>query len=184
MSYDVPQSPYPFLSGESVFLAPLRLADAPLYEAWLNAPETRGYLSLYAPIPHENELSLLERMLRQPATEAIHFGIWLKESPPQLIGNIGLFDLDHRHQLGTLGIFIGPDEARGRGLGRQAIRLLLDYAFGTLNLRKVLLTVYGHNLRAQRCYLALGFKEVGRYKAHRLIGGVWQDEVLMELFRS
>jgi len=51
----------------------------------------------------------------------------------------------------------------GRGYGTDAIRNVLAYAFGTLGLRRVLLDVAEHNLRARRCYERIGFSETGQH---------------------
>ena len=50
----------------------------------------------------------------------------------------------------------------GQGTGRQAIRLVLDHAFGGLRLHRVGLRVISYNVRAIRAYRACGFTEEGR----------------------
>lgn len=175
--------PSVFLSGDRLFLAPIRREDEPIYERWFNDPEIRSFVTVFAPTSREQELAVLDRMMNQSPHEGVSLGIWLKETPARLIGNTGLFALDARNQFATLGIVLGEKSEWSKGYGRETIRLMIDYAFGTLNLRKVLLSVFGHNLRAQRAYLALGFREVGRYTAHRWIEGQWRDEIWMEILR-
>lgn len=181
---ETPNGPFPFLLGERLFLAPLRKEDAPHYERWLNAPAMREFLYPVVPQTREAQLRALEPRLVAGPNTAVSFGIWLKEAEPRLIGDLSLFDINHRNQVATLAILIGEPGEWSRGYGREAMRLLLDYGFKNLNLRKVILTVSGHNTRAQKAYLALGFREVGRHHAHRFIAGVWQDKVLMEVWRE
>ena len=50
------------------------------------------------------------------------------------LGCIDLFDFDPRNGRAAIGMYIAP-EARGKGVGKQAVQLLEDYAFGFLNLR-------------------------------------------------
>jgi len=80
----------------------------------------------------------------------------------RVIGTVGLRNIDFFAEEGTLGIIIRADEV-GRGYGTDAIRNVLAYAFGTLGLRRVLLDVAEHNLRARRCYERIGFSETGQH---------------------
>jgi RimJ/RimL family protein N-acetyltransferase len=52
----------------------------------------------------------------------------------------------------------------GQGVGRDALSLMLGYAFGELNLRRVQLTVFRDNLRAIRPYEGPGFQREGGYR--------------------
>jgi diamine N-acetyltransferase len=62
------------------------------------------------------------------------------------MGCIDLFDFDARNRRAAIGMYIAP-EWRGKGVGKQAVRLLEDYAFGFLNLR-VLYAVIATNNKA------------------------------------
>ncbi|HLV78687.1 MAG TPA: GNAT family protein, partial [Chthonomonadaceae bacterium] len=72
----------------------------------------------------------------------------------------------------------------GRGYGRDAIRVLLDYAFRLRNFRKVWLMTCSTNERAIRCYRACGFVEEGRKRAHLWSDGQYVDEVHMGILRD
>ena len=78
------------------------------------------------------------------------------------VGTIGLRNINSRIGDATLGIIIRSDEV-GRGYGADAIRCLLRFAFESLQLRRVKLDVAEANLRAQRCYLSVGFREIGQH---------------------
>ncbi|MCR5307343.1 MAG: GNAT family N-acetyltransferase [Oscillospiraceae bacterium] len=56
--------------------------------------------------------------------------------------------------------FIVVDSARrGQGLGRQMLRLAVQYAFETTGADAVQLMVFSQNVRAKKCYEAAGFTE-------------------------
>jgi RimJ/RimL family protein N-acetyltransferase len=80
----------------------------------------------------------------------------------RVIGTLGLRNLDYLSEEGTLGIIIRAD-AVGQGYGTDAIRNLLAYAFEDLGLRRVLLDVAEHNIRARRCYEGIGFSQIGQH---------------------
>lgn len=60
-----------------------------------------------------------------------------------------------------LGIKIGPKALRGRGYASEAVSLLVEYAFGALNLDLVRGSTLAHNHRMQRVFEKCGFVEVG-----------------------
>ncbi len=60
-----------------------------------------------------------------------------------------------------LGIKIGPNDLRGRGLATEAVRLLVEYVFDTLGLENVRGSTLSHNHRMQRVFEKNGFEQVG-----------------------
>ena len=112
-----------------------------------------------------------------------NFAIVLKESD-KLIGNISLIEVDLVHRNAVLGIFIGDDSNRGKGYGKEAIKLLLEYGFNNLNLNNIMLSVYSFNKRAIKVYESLGFKKFGtRHKSH-YFKGKFYDEIQMEILKE
>jgi diamine N-acetyltransferase len=87
----------------------------------------------------------------------------IRNEQGELIGTIGLRNLDFRAGEGTLGIIIRAD-AVGRGYGTDAIRSLVRYAFDVLGLRRVVLDVAENNPRAQHVYEKIGFVPVGTHR--------------------
>lgn len=60
-------------------------------------------------------------------------------------------------------ILIGEKQAWGKGYGTEATTLVVKEAFETLGLAQVRLEVFAHNIRAQRTYERVGFRETGRH---------------------
>jgi RimJ/RimL family protein N-acetyltransferase len=102
----------------------------------------------------------------------------------KFIGQCALFHFDDTAHTCELGITIGDRAYWGQGYGREAIRLLLDYAFRLRNMRKVWLTVNGDNERAYRAYRACGFVEEGRWRAHVWSNGKYIDLLCMGLLHD
>jgi RimJ/RimL family protein N-acetyltransferase len=100
------------------------------------------------------------------------------------IGNIGLHRIDLKNRTAVLGIFIGEKDFWGKGYGREAIRVMLRYAFFELGLNRVELETFDFNERAMRCYKAVGFKEVGVRRKAFFRDGAFHDLVLMDLLAA
>lgn len=118
---------------------------------------------------------------RDGSKDGVHFGI---DAGGTFIGIIVLFNVDPVGRTAELGISIGDKSYWGQGYGREAIGLLVDYAFRMLNLRRVFLRVHGRNERAIRAYRASGFVEEGRLRQHVWSNGAYDDLVLMGVLRD
>lgn len=106
------------------------------------------------------------------------------EADGRLVGFCGLYRRDEVAQTAELGITIGDRDYLGRGYGREAIGMLLDYGFRMLNLQRVYLNVNARNSRAIRAYLACGFVEEGRLRRHVWSAGDYDDLVYMGVLRD
>ncbi len=101
----------------------------------------------------------------------------------ELIGRAGCFAIDDQDQQGELGIVIGESAYWDKGYGRDAVITLLSHLFATTSLEKINLFTFANNIRAQRCFAACGFREVGR--APRFSPEVGEfDGIEMEITRS
>lgn len=76
------------------------------------------------------------------------------------IGSVYLRDIDREAGEAEYGIFIGESEALGRGYGTQAAKLMLDYGFETLGLKKIFLRFLEDNAKAMRSYEKAGFQMI------------------------
>lgn len=79
-----------------------------------------------------------------------------------IIGEIALDDILPSSTNVFVGIAIGEADLWGKGYGTDAMRIILRYAFGVLNVHRVSLTVFGYNQRAIRSYEKVGFHHEGQ----------------------
>jgi RimJ/RimL family protein N-acetyltransferase len=111
-------------------------------------------------------------------------GSFAIEVDGRLIGQCALFAFDQVAHTCELGITIGDKASWGQGYGREAVDLLLKYAFRYHNMRRVCLRVHGRNERARRAYAACGFVEEGRLRSHVWSDGAYDDLVWMGVLRQ
>ena len=92
-----------------------------------------------------------------------------------IVGCIDLFDFDARNRKAAIGMYIAPD-ARGKGVGKQAVQLLLDYAFNFLHLRMVYAIISVNNVACSRLYEQMDFLPSSPLRAWTLEGDaiLWQ----------
>jgi len=162
--------------GERIYLSPMNKDDVEIYTKWLNDEEVAINLGQYAKvITLNNEQKALENM----TTDGYNFAI--VKNDDTLIGNISLMNIKHTSRSAVTGLFIGEKENRGNGYGTEAMRLILDYGFNTLNLHNIMLNVYSDNEQAIACYKKVGFTEFGRRREACYKNGRYVDDVHMDI---
>jgi RimJ/RimL family protein N-acetyltransferase len=72
-----------------------------------------------------------------------------------------------------IGFVIVDDTKRGKGYGREMIRLALKYAFDLFKAERATLGVFDNNPAAYRCYKAAGFREYSEREVS-LLGENWR----------
>jgi RimJ/RimL family protein N-acetyltransferase len=169
----------PPLEGARVRLRAPAEADLPFLLAFANDPDLRGWLRFTFPATEDAERRWLEG-LRDDQDR-----VWLMRDPAtdRAMGSIGLHDWDRVARHAELGLGILRPDDRGRGVGGEAVRLVLRHGFEAMGLRRVWLHVVEDN-PARRLYARLGFREEGRLRRHLYKRGAWRDSVVMGLLRE
>lgn len=169
------------LEGERIYLSPISIEDAEIYVKWLSDRSVTDGIGGTKNLGNiEGEKAWIAKCLEEGKK---NFAIVLKEND-KLIGNCGLDGFDNVARSATLGIFIGDEEYRGNGYGAEAIKLLLEYGFNTLNLHNICLGVFSFNERAIACYKKVGFKEYGRRHECYFLDGKYHDRIEMEILED
>ncbi len=170
-----------FRTGKRVALRPFQPEDAALLTKWINDPEVTKYIKRSFPTTLMQEADWV-KTLGQNSKENVVLGIELIDGA--LIGSMGLHRISWINRTATSGAFIGEPAYRGKGYGTEAKMLLLEYAFNTLNLRKVCSTVPAFNGRSQRYNEKCGYGIEGVQREQIFRNGTYHDLIHMAVFRE
>ena len=169
------------IQGERVLLRPPRESDlTESLRVW--TPELRhmygGSLVSERRPSLEDRQHWLERARREPTA---HLSV---EVDGHYIGHVGLTIADESNKRGRFVIGIENPQCWGKGYGTEVTRLMLRYAFETLELHRVELRVAAYNARAIRCYEKCGFRHEGVERDSFFVDGEWHDDLLMAILRQ
>jgi RimJ/RimL family protein N-acetyltransferase len=164
--------------GERLYLSPFNADDAEICNKWAEWMNDRTVADNFG--QYNNLVSTASAKKTLEELKGYRFAMILLENN-ELIGHISLHDIDHLNRNGFLGIFIGEEKHRGRGYGAEAVRLVLEYGFKTLNLNNIMLSVHADNITAISCYKKVGFKEAGRRREWVFKNGKYIDKVYMDI---
>jgi len=162
------------LESERIYLRTLHVNDAKgNYPSWLNDKEVCRYNShgetLYT---KEMALSYIQSVQDSPTCKV--FAICDKASDKH-IGNIALQAISLKNQNAEFAILLGDKAFWGKGLSKEAGKLLIDYGFNVLKLHRIYCGTSQANTPMQHLAIALGMELEGRRKEAMKKDGKFYD---------
>ncbi|MGL4337358.1 MAG: GNAT family N-acetyltransferase [Turicibacter sp.] len=168
---------YQKMVGDRCYLSPINPNDYERYTTWVNDLEVGvGLFFTEKVITEQMEKEVLERLMKSEFNFAI-----IDKASHKVMGNVGMPKVDHIQKTAEVGIFIGDKACWGKGYGKEALELLLDFGFNILNLYNIRLGVYAFNTSAIKCYERIGFKLAGRIRGAKQICGTRYDLIYMDM---
>ena len=166
------------INGKLVSLIPISLEDTELIVRWRNNPNVQQsfvFRETFTNEMHENWMN------NKVATGKVVQFIIQDNETKKKIGSVYLRDIDSIFRSAEYGIFIGEDNFRGKGLGSEAARLIVDFAFKDLKLHRVFLRVFKHNVTAVASYKKVGFEVEGIARDMVYLDGKYHDMIFMSM---
>jgi len=170
------------MEGKLVRLRPYQKTDIEDLMKWVNDEEVTRYLGsqMTPPASRSGEEAFLEMAMTHSETHKV-FAI--ETMAREYAGGIDLRVIDQIDRRAEVGIVIGVKDFWGRGYGTEAMRLMLRFAFGRLNLNRVSLRVFDYNQRAIKSYEKCGFIKEGLLRQDRYYDGQYHDTLVMAILR-
>lgn len=159
-----------------IYLRLMTWDDTDLIIAWRNTEAVRRnfiYQELFTREGHENWI----RNMIEPGRAVQTIICDVKTDTP--LGSVYIRDIDRKHNKAEYGIFIGEAQARGRGVGTGAAKLMLRYCFEEERLHRIYLRALSDNLPAIRSYEKAGFVREACLRDDVRIDGVYRDIIWM-----
>jgi RimJ/RimL family protein N-acetyltransferase len=167
----------PTLTGDLVTLRPLTQADLPAVMAGLDDAESMRLTGTHAQFTTEQ----VATALRDWSVRDYRVDLAIIErATGQHAGEVVLNGLDQDNQSCGFRIALLTPYT-DRGLGTEATRLILGYAFDTIGVHRVELEVFAFNPRARRVYEKVGFVYEGTKRQALRWQGEWIDTLVMAM---
>jgi N-acetyltransferase len=167
----------PTLRGQRVTLRPMTHADAPHLVRWANDPDFAWYQWGRRPGRFADEEAGRKWMDVITERRGVVFVIEHEGRP---IGQANYRDLQPKGKSAEVGVGIGEPSLWGKGLGREALGLLVKHLVDDLGVHRVTLSVLAYNDRAISSYRAAGFEVEGIERDGVMTDrGSWADDVKM-----
>lgn len=171
------------LKGDLITLRPIRFEDWEKTINWRNDMLIKNStMSHPFPITDEQERQWYRKKLDGYDNSFIPFAINENKSE-EMVGYMNLISIDWVNRHCYVGGAIGSKDNFGKGYGREAVSLLLNYAFKSLNLNKVYAYVLeGHP--AMKTWIGLGANSEGVLKEHYFYKGKYENVCLLAWYKN
>ena len=166
------------LKGENIQLRAIEPSDLEILYQWENdtniwkvshtiTPISKHVLTEYLANAHQD--IFIAKQLRL-----------IIEKDERSIGMIDLFDFEPLHQRAGIGIWIADEGERQKGFAKEALQLLLNYAFKQLQLKQIYCNISSINKASINLFSGLDFILVGVKKDWNKTQEGWEDELLFQ----
>lgn len=166
--------------GERIILREIEEDDLNSIVKWRNDPAILRWLFSYSPLSKTKQRKWYEKYLDDDTQQT--FIIEVKEEKIQ-IGTVGLTNIDYKNQRAELGVLIGDESWQNKGVGKEALNLLIKFVSDEMNIRKIKATVFEENVPAIRLYKNCGFVEEGVLKKEVYKNGEFKTVMVMAFFK-
>ncbi|PKP00978.1 MAG: GNAT family N-acetyltransferase [Bacteroidetes bacterium HGW-Bacteroidetes-9] len=169
------------MKGKQISLRAPEPADIDLIYAWENDPSVWQVSNTTAPYSRfDIEQFVLNTNHDIFAAKQLRLMITDNEKPGEPVGAIDLFDFDPLHRRAGVGILIASSE-RGKGYATEALSMLKEYSFNTLNLHQLYCHISTENKGSIHIFSKTGFEICGTCKDWTRAENIWKDAFFMQL---
>ena len=181
---DLPDPYLPTLPGDGLRLRALTPDDAGAVLEIFGDPEVIRWMSIARLEDEEAARGFIAEIGRFAEAGTLYqWGIEIdEEEGAAVVGTVTLAAVDRRHRRAEIG-FAVTRRLQNRRIASRALPVLIDFAFGTLDLHRLEADVDPENIPSLKILERLGFRREGRLRERYHQEGEWRDAVLLGLLR-
>ena len=169
------------LYGDRVYLRPITYDDTDLIVRWRNQENVIKYFFYRGEFTKESHERWIKERIEKG--EVVQFMVCMKEDDRPL-GCTYIRDIDRDNSKTEYGVFIGEEDARGRGIGKEILRLTVDYAFGELGLHRIYARVRETNKPSLYSFLHCGFEKEALLRDSVFSDGEYVNVVILGILNT
>ena len=175
--------PVPVLEGPQVRLRPPRPADLMTLFGWYNDPETVAPFDRFTVDSFEEFEAAVRTAPADPRSLAPRFVVE-RRADGRVLGFVGHYQSHPVLTLTDVWYVLGERTERGKGFGREAVGLLVDYLFHDLHVVRVGATCDTANAPSYKLLERLGFRREGTLRSALFHHSAWHDVAVYGVTRS
>ena len=154
-------------------------SDIPKKVEWINNPANNRFLHYNIPLSIEGT----ERWFDSHQGETTRYDAVI-EADGVPVGTIGLLSIDRKNSKAEYYIAMGETSYKGKGVAKEASRLILSYGFEELGLNRIYLFTEVDNIAAQKLFERVGFKREGILKQDVYSHGAFADRIAYGILKE
>lgn len=169
------------IEGKRVYLRPITYEDSELIVKWRNQENVRRYFIYREPFTKEGQ----DKWMReQVETGKVYQFIVCENHTDRPIGCTYLRDINLVYRKAEYGVFLGEEDTRGKGIGKEILLLTMQFAFEQLHLHKVFARALADNPASIHCFLNSGFCKEATLRDDVYVDGEYRDVVFVGMLEE
>lgn len=153
--------------------------DIPKKVEWINNPDNNQFLHYDIPICVETT----EKWFDSHMGEDNRYDAVI-EADGVPVGTIGLLSIDRKNNKAEFYIAMGEIAYKGKGVAKEASRLILTYGFEVVGLNRIYLFTEVENVVAQKLFERLGFVREGVMRQDIFSHGKYVDRIAYSFLKE
>lgn len=172
------------IESERLILRRFKDSDLASFMAYRNDPEVARYQSWDSCDEQEARAFIREMQSARAGVPGEWFQFAIESNPTgDLIGDCALRVDEHESYRAEIGFTLAR-EYQGKGLASEAVSRLLDYAFDTLGLHRVVAIAHCRNAPSVALLERVGMRREGHFLENVWFKGGWADEYLYAVLKD
>jgi len=175
------------LQGKHLQLRALEPKDLELLYKWENNPAVwpvSGTLAPFSRFVIEQYLTVSHQDIYTSKELRLMIDLQTGDENTKTIGCIDLFDFDPKNKRVGIGILIGDESEKRKGYAAEAIEIVIEYCFTTLDMHQVFCSVTSDNQDSMGLFRKLNFETTGTRKDWIYVKGQFVDEYLLQFIQK
>ena len=164
------------IDGERVYLRSITYEDTDMIVAWRNQENVIKYFFYRGEFTKEGHLKWMKE--RVETGNVVQFIVCMKEND-RPVGCTYIRDIDEANKKAEYGVFLGEEDVRGHGIGKEILELTVDYAFKELHLHRIYARVYETNKPSLYSFLHCGFEKEALLRDDVYADGAYHNVVIL-----
>jgi diamine N-acetyltransferase len=170
------------LNSANISLRAIEPSDIDVLYQWENDTDNWKVSNTQAPFSH----FVLEQYIASAHLDiytAKQLRLIICDATNRSVGCIDLFDFEPNHQRAGIGVLIAEKDDRKKGFASEALQVLIEYCFFTLNLHQLYCNITIDNEASILLFQKHGFEITGIKKKWIRDGSLFKDELILQKFR-
>lgn len=166
---------------DNITLRAIEQDDTFLLKELINNPEIEKMVVGWSfPVSTEQQTNWISKQ----ADEEKNIRLVIEINKIGTVGLVSLSGIDFKNRTATLNIKLKKDkELRNKGLGFNAINMLIDYSFNQLNMNCLIANILEYNTASQRLFEKCGFIHEGTLRSRVFKNGEYHDLLTYSLLK-
>lgn len=171
------------LEGENICFKPLSTNDVKEIHSYASDEDVSRFIGWKLMETMDETYNHIEEMVKRESAGTHLYASVVLKSTQAIIGTAMIFNFNCEAKNAEIG-YVSHNGYWGKGYGTEAVALMENFAFETLNLHKLHARVVAPNIGSVRALEKNGFELEGRFRDYYFIDGAYYDGLFFGKLQS